>query len=701
MEIDADTNRPVPVLLGKHTTEFFKQSIESRHAFARLVSDVFAIYINKCLSTFFKRLVQQSITSAAASTSGRLMDTAVWLGGSRAWYYSLDCYFPSTYATLDLTTQASVYPGNYDVFVMHANPKTYRALYTSIKHYVETIMIPALYQLTIPSEDNNDVKVVDVYTIELIEAKGKLSGRDKKEPVKESELPMCALMHCKNLAVNLVSRRTGARKASAIIMPDGWVFNEPKLLFYVEVGLLENVQLDLVAYNFFASNACHNRVDYNILNFHGLFLMANLINTARKEKGLDVDTYRRELVTQLTRQVPNFSPYTMYLQTAELYKQTFRGTSFYDESVLNDFHFQAFMLEYERTFHENLMDQYEKAVVEQVRPLLNSCLFMLNAWIRNTEPFKNDLTSFLMIVGGDAMRRYRNNITVTKDIDSKFYINPRMWNSEPKKKALRTQVLSWMSCFTLLMETLFVLAQPKVQKLPLNNQLYSLAMQALESRQPIPGAAGQNAGAFRLRFIQETDDFPVDLWSIDFRATMWLQTPTGKVMQTKVTIPVLDVVMQPNKKGLTRDTAIAGNTQMTLPIASLPFLLDDLTLTYTNVAMATMRYWGKKNSKDEQRYMTLRHLLQQNTQYDGQLDVYTPIALLQAALMEIQDQGIQEYRDNFAFQMEKLKKEKKYKFKIPFTQTKRTEISKQRREGRLHTKHDVMDELKLLQQLLQ
>ena len=77
------------------------------------------------------------------------------------------------------------------------------------------------------------------------------------------------------------------------------------------------------------------------------------------------------------------------------------------------------------------MDYIEKWFISKFRPAINSCILEINA----------DLEKFnvkLFISGGDAMRRYKNDISFTKDIDTKLYINNATGTSDPHK-ALATR----------------------------------------------------------------------------------------------------------------------------------------------------------------------------------------------------------------------------------------------------------------------
>jgi len=66
---------------------------------------------------------------------------------------------------------------------------------------------------------------------------------------------------------------------------------------------------------------------------------------------------------------------------------------------------------------EKFIEEVDKKIISTLRPSINSFIIEINKIL--LERYK----VILFIAGGDAMRRYKEDITVTKDIDVKLYIN--------------------------------------------------------------------------------------------------------------------------------------------------------------------------------------------------------------------------------------------------------------------------------------
>jgi hypothetical protein len=114
---------------------------------------------------------------------------------------------------------------------------------------------------------------------------------------------------------------------------------------------------------------------------------------------------------------------------------------------------------------------------------------------------------------------------------------------------------------------------------------------------------------FRVRETKRNNDFPVGLYSIDFRIYI-TETEGRRFKRTfKHDISILDVVLQDKETDKYHDYYVqeVGG----IPVASLKFLLKDLINTYTSDS-AYGRLSSGKFKKDISRYNTLAELSQQD-----------------------------------------------------------------------------------------
>ena len=186
---------------------------------------------------------------------------------------------------------------------------------------------------------------------------------------------------------------------------------------------------------------------------------------------------------------------------------------------------------------------------------------------------------------------------------------------------------------------------------------------------------------FRPRFIEESDSFPVNLFSIDMCVPIEVNIENQKY-KSKLTIPVLDIVVQkrtPTQKKQDDITFMELNppsqsSSTKFPNASLGFLIKDLEKTYSNEDTACARFLNLKNEKDKGRLETLRQIQQTSIQrYDTKLNnIFRTFNRVHAFTKECNEgcdlpAVINVYRKQMKYKMTANKRKHIYKHKLPFS----------------------------------
>ncbi len=73
----------------------------------------------------------------------------------------------------------------------------------------------------------------------------------------------------------------------------------------------------------------------------------------------------------------------------------------------------------------NFINKKEAQIIDTFRPYINSTIININNELQSEFKDLSERTDSgvgIFVAGGDAIRRYKNNVSVTKDIDTKIYI---------------------------------------------------------------------------------------------------------------------------------------------------------------------------------------------------------------------------------------------------------------------------------------
>ena len=262
----------------------------------------------------------------------------------------------------------------------------------------------------------------------------------------------------------------------------------------------------------------------------------------------------------------------------------------------------------------------EANIIEIFRPYINRLILNINSILQ----FKNNKLG-IFIAGGDATRRYKNNISITKDIDTKIYIPKDL---EHEKQFIETTVIDE------LIKLCSYLINNRLSLFNIDSFPYDLNKETTDTNYEysaqfiINEVSDNNLLNFRFRQIFK-GNFPVDLLSLDYRCKIifivkHIETQKIFEFQYKYDIAFLDIVLEVlngNDNYYEKYSVLSNNG---LPVCGLDFLLKDLQNTYTSETSSLLRFLGNKNHKDYNRYIALNKILiEDNFSFDKATRTFT------------------------------------------------------------------------------
>jgi len=347
----------------------------------------------------------------------------------------------------------------------------------------------------------------------------------------------------------------------------------------------------------------------NYLNLIGLYIFLQLgIKKIYVPKGYNIFKIREIIFDKLVL----FGDYRTptLKKIVEQYNATFINTTLFDNFFYTDLQ-KIYALSYEPI--STIINQMDVDIIETLRCYINKTIININNTVRELKPEIG-----LFVVGGDALRRYKNDISVTKDIDCKIYV--------PKVLITRTNDLI-NQLNNIIVSELLKLVCYLIEK---SDRIFSGVISVHETELYKINYELINADPdiknFRYRQIFK-NPFPVDLYSLDYRCKINIEIKDNinPDMNTKFfynyDIAFLDVVVEILDIATTfyNDNAIISNG---ISISKLEFLLKDLKNTYNSDTSSLLRFIGGKITKDYVRYNTLLELIKKDKFY------YTSEALI-------------------------------------------------------------------------
>jgi hypothetical protein len=335
---------------------------------------------------------------------------------------------------------------------------------------------------------------------------------------------------------------------------------------------------------------------FNYLNLFGLYIFLQLgIKKIYVPKGYNIFKIREIIFDKLILFGDYKTPTLKKL--IEEYYATFNGTTLFDNYFYTDLQ-KIYALSHESI--ATVINTMEITIIETLRRYINRTIININKEI-------NELNSDvgLFVVGGDALRRYKNDISVTKDIDCKIYV-PKILLTSDLINGINTIIISELIklvCY-LIENTAIIFSDIQSE---FDEDLYKIKYELSNSDPDITN--------FRYRQIFK-NPFPVDLYSLDYRCKINVEVKdnANPDMNTKFyynyDIAFLDVVLEilDSIDIFYNDNAILSHE---IPISKLEFLLKDLKNTYNSDTSSLLRFIGGKITKDYDRYNGLLELIKQ------------------------------------------------------------------------------------------
>lgn len=360
--------------------------------------------------------------------------------------------------------------------------------------------------------------------------------------------------------------------------------------------------------------------DNHYLNVYGLYLF---LQFAKAKYFIQRNKYNpfkiREFIYNKYILIPGYKTDTLF-RILYLYTTIFKEHNIPNTLLYNELHKNALI---SNPVIEEYINTIETKIIETLRPFINQTIFNINEEIKSIK-FKptftrnpiihgKDITG-IFIAGGDAMRRYDYESSITKDIDSKIYIPSEVNINESS---------NYMSINNCIITNLFKLCIFLNQKSDIfddiNRILLDRRFMATEEHNYNCNIKFElkspNINNFRFRQIPKSK-FPVDLYSLDYRCsiefTYQYKDQVLDIFKYDYDIAFIDIVLEESENNYYEKYAVLSRG---LPISSLEFLLEDLIKTYNNDTSSLLRFINGKSNKDYQRFLLLHKL--HKTNIDG------------------------------------------------------------------------------------
>lgn len=355
----------------------------------------------------------------------------------------------------------------------------------------------------------------------------------------------------------------------------------------------------------------------NRLNPLGMLTYSYLKTTNKEqEMGLNIDNYRQQFYFNKELRGNKQLIAKTLKKIIETYNLIFSNTLSYNKFFIKNL--ELLETKYSIPGYEDFSDFIEKWFMSLFRKAINSFITEIN-----NELFEKYGVR-LFIAGGDAMRRFDNDISFTKDIDTKLYIGTVLDKKQEIIDIIAVHIVKLRNYLEENYEKLLTVKTIEVDRNGNNVEkilnyedgtisfLYMNSDDGIANKYDVKLKIKEAQQQFRVREKKRTKIYPLDLYSIDFETTMIqseIFNSSKPAIEKKINISILDVVLQeePIKPHY---LSVVDN----VPVASLEFLIEDLETTYTTDERALARISSGKYIKDIQRYNQLLKL------YDNKME---------------------------------------------------------------------------------
>lgn len=563
--------RSIPKFLDENNEEvIFKEGIDAREKFYS-----------------FYKMNMKNIISSNLSKSLNLIEknttSTTFIAGSRAWnhYIKNECN-DNIIPELSLLEQNSILPGNYDIFCICTNKNQIDDIYKEICICFDKIIseiydnksVASSYSLTYISNVGKDVTSKNKQKISSHKFYAKHLERycplNTEFSSEGCVFPACKAMH---LELTYDPSDNNVKKLSGDF--DG------KVLLYFEVIYIPGDESIDVINKQLLSQCNNSKLKY--LNLTGLYLFNELILNRNKE--YDVDLNRKRILDKILVK-GNIDPFSMYIKILGLYKQLFFSRSDYS------FKLSLLLKHFIDLCNKDLMSSFTSYITETFRPYINTFVSEIDQHLR-------EMNSYIFVTGGDAYRRYIDDIKKTNDLDTKVFYK----NEEDKKSLINFLTLKLSELVTILYSNKNNIFKRTSDVIPLGRDNITVDVK-FKPVYHIKDDDEQEAGQFRLRLIDKDD---LTLFSIDYRTKIHINIKAGNlIINTNINhdIPILDLVLAHSK--LNSNFVVQYSNG--LPVASSQYLQKDLRDIYTEVNKNLLLRFHK-SSKDKHRFISLINYL--------------------------------------------------------------------------------------------
>jgi hypothetical protein len=525
---DISINKESLPLMAQLPEEFYSSEINKRRNYETTNAK-----IDKLVSNFISNVLQkQMLTQKSVS----------WVGGGRAWTNAKDILINTGDITIDgkesILEQVSFVRGNWDIF--------------------------QLTDMTQQEQEHNACKILELVTRFIKEVPGLTLGvvrgiKQKKNICTIDKQTICTIFSCRSISVFL-----------------GEYTIDKNPLMYIEIANVHRKNSsDYVPFDFFNMKlnllVFNNSDNITYLNLLGCFLFSRFLDTDRKEKGVNVDRYRRDFIKTIGK-------YDELLhQSLQVYFELFSQTTQYNKYITPSMKLEI----YERMNVVNsVIDSVEITIMNYIRPYANAIISDINKFIR-----ENNYNGYIFISGGDAVRRYVEDVE-TKDIDTKLYIHDSSEQRKQYRLQFQRELLGLLAKYTIYLN--------QIKRQIFSNMRYYPNAGTDEVYTDWIDVNNSNL-QFTTRLIKEDGSGRPIIISVDYKYKLTV----GDTFMLK-TLPIIDIALY-FKKSLPEVLPYI-DTGNGVYSSSIDFLIKDIQHVYNTRELAESRKWSGKVGKDSSRY---------------------------------------------------------------------------------------------------
>lgn len=319
---------------------------------------------------------------------------------------------------------------------------------------------------------------------------------------------------------------------------------------------------------------------YPHLNIYGIMTYLEFIKSKRKEKKLNIDAFRKNVVKEYFQKELGKSPSQTFETVFKLYVQVWKSSKLFSVDFAQSMMYDSLI---ENPVYKGFLDGVDAKIIEYLRPSLNALIKSISCQLHSDE--------CIFVAGGDAIRRLTDVDKKTSDIDTKVFC-PHFQITSGGKELLKTILKSCSDSIALFESTKSVM-------LP----------EALEHK-GVKCVFNYKGSQFRLRKIASHDNFPIVLVSIDYQMKI-IASPTGAQRERSSLakghyfehiLPVLDVAIFFGKSKKDKYITV---TKTGIPVASKVYLARDLKKTWKDFDKVSQRIFAGKKDKNLRRYQAI------------------------------------------------------------------------------------------------